>query len=115
MPKAAEISDIKGKKLSAVCFVHDYVEFHFDGTIIRAFSLPEIIVKNKKISKNDEGWRDTLCNLISQDVAGIFLDNDYFRLNLSDGAIVVISLNPDGFIGEVMHFVPARNAPIQVW
>jgi hypothetical protein len=43
-PEPADPAIILGEPLSAVAFVRDYVEFHFDGPVLRAISNPRVEV-----------------------------------------------------------------------
>ena len=41
MHPVQRIGDLVGEELSEVAFVRDYVEFHFDGPVLRALADPE--------------------------------------------------------------------------
>jgi hypothetical protein len=55
------LAKIVGEPLSAVTFVRDYVQLHFDGPTISAFTLPTVTVRGKTIAFADPGYRDALC------------------------------------------------------
>jgi hypothetical protein len=71
----AEPSDLfatlVGEAVSAVSFVMDYVEFHFNGQIIRALSSPILETKTGRFQFPGTGSRDALCSLIEDTVTGV--------------------------------------------
>lgn len=108
-------SKLVGEELSSVCFVRDYVEFHFDGPIIRALSLPKVNVGGKYFPPDMLGWRDALCSLIGRKVVAALSDDGVFLLTLDGEASAEMSLTPTGNAAEALHFVPTGQGPMQVW
>jgi len=53
-----DLSDLVGEEMSAVCFGRDYVEFHFDGPILRSLSNPSAFVDGKEHHFPDMVWRE---------------------------------------------------------
>ncbi len=106
---------IIGEEMSAVCFVRDYVEFHFDGPILRALSLPTAKVGGKSFLPDMSGWRDALCSLVGRRVLAASVDGEMFLLSLEGEVVAEVSLTPTGYAGEALHFVPTGQGPIQVW
>ena len=105
-----------GLELSAVAFVRDYVEFHFDGPILRALSSPLIRTEGHESQFPDPGSRDALCTLIGQSVASVqvvwspdtVMGKERIELALED-AMVVIPLDLDHRVGpESAHYVPSH-------
>jgi hypothetical protein len=113
-----EISDLVGKEISGVSFVHDYVEFHFGGQfpILRSISNPYIISEGSKYCFPASGSRDAFCRVIGSTVRVVNLEeNRMVELTTSNDCRIVIPLDPKNFRGgEAMHFVPKRDG-IQVW
>ena len=109
-------TELVDEELSAVCFVRDYVEFHFDGPVLRAISNP-LVMSGGAISRYPApGSRDHLCELIGSTVKSILIrENDACEIVTSTGKIV-IPLDPDSRRDpEAMHFVPGVNMPVSVW
>ncbi len=112
-----EISDLIGEEISAVCFVRDYVEFHFDGPILRSLSNPILCHDGAEYRFPEASSRDALCKLIGKTIHHINLqENLALKITTSDNLELIISLDVlSGGESEVMHFVPQINGPIQVW
>lgn len=110
-----ELAILRAEELSAVCFVRDYVELHFDGPIVRAIALPDVTIGEQRFRPGASGWRDALCALIGRKVTNVVLDELHLELSLTGDASVEIELRPRGESGEAMHFVPAGGGPAQIW
>jgi len=52
------VESLAGEELSAVSFVRDYVEFHFDGPVLRALTNPRVEIDGETISFPEPGSRD---------------------------------------------------------
>lgn len=57
-----------GEELSEVCFVMDYVEFHFNGPVLRSISNPIIELAETKFEFPLPGAREALCAIIGRAV-----------------------------------------------
>lgn len=66
----SKITSIVGKPLSAVSFVYDYVEMHFDESIIRALTDIEIEHDGCILRVPECGSRDLLCSIIGHKTIG---------------------------------------------
>ncbi len=106
-----------GEELNAVAFVMDYVELHFNGSILRCVSDPAVIVAGTKWQFPDEGSRDALCGLIGSQLAAVTIeDRRVATFRFKSGASVAVPLDDGGrHGGEAMHFVPGLNEPVSVW
>lgn len=83
-------------QLSAVTFVSDYVQLHFDGPTINAFTLPAVVVRDSILVGGDVGYRDALCARIGATVVDAYADpGDALRIVFSDGSSFLISLRPE--------------------
>lgn len=111
------VSDLAGEQISGVAFVCDYVEFHFDGPILRSLSPPMAIVNGRRYKFPENGSRDALCTIIGSTVRRIELEDDQaLQITTSNDRQVIIGLNSESRSGpEAMHFVPEQGGPIQVW
>ena len=84
------------RELSAVTFVRNYVQLHFDGPTLDAFTLPTVINSNSTISERDTGYRDALCARIGATVVVAYADpGEALRITFSDGSSFSISLRPE--------------------
>lgn len=111
-----EISDLIGEEVSAVSFVRDYVEFHFDGPILRSLSNPTALVDGVEYRFPGPGARDALCRAIGSTVRALQLEEDRDLRLTTDICEITIPLDEKHLRGpEAMHFVPKWNGPIQVW
>ena len=116
--KITKLWSIEGEELSGVCFVRDYVEFHFDGPVLRALSHPAVAKEPDTVVTFPEARsRDVLCSLIGLVVKCIdVLEGDKIELTFEDGSILTVPLDEASKIGpEAAHFVPRENEPIEVW
>lgn len=113
----AAITSLVGDPLSAVAFVQDYVELHFDGPIVRALSNPLVAIGAKTYRFPGGGSRDALCSLIGHPLSQVTVrDGRALELAFEKGEIVTIPLGEADRRGpEAAHFVPGINQPIQVW
>jgi len=106
-----------GTELSAVCFVRDYIEFHFDGPILRALSNPTCSMVDVVYQYPERGSRDALCELIGLEVREVkVLQSQYIQCMLGNGYMLSIPLTqPNPFSGESAHFILGEHKPIAVW
>lgn len=116
---STRISDVMNERLSAVSFLHDYIEFHFDGKIVRVFTGPVVTRNGEAFGPNQLGWRDALCSLIESTAERVEFAGDYganLRLTFSDDVVVDISLvSSDASVPEALHYVGGENQAIEVW
>ncbi len=115
MKSQTSINSLIGKELVTVCFVLDYVEFHFDGPILRAINDPVITTSNETMAFPSPGSRDMLCALIGKKVMALHIEEGVQAVfKFSSGAKLTISLVPHINAGEAMHF-HLPNSPTQFW
>jgi hypothetical protein len=108
------IEQLENEELSAVSFVRDYVELHFDGPIIRALVDPILMMNTQRITAQDKGWRDALCGLIGHTLARVIL-KEGVSCRLEFGIRGTVEVDFATAAPESLHFVPGPNQPIQVW
>lgn len=115
MNNPTQIESLEGEELNAVSFVMDYVEFHFNGPIIRALTNPKIETE-KECQFPEQGSRDALCSLIGKKVQAILLDERVsLTMVFSPKEKIIIPLDDESFIGpEAMHWCPL-DEPMLVW
>ena len=111
------IEDLRGAEISAVAFVRDYVEIHFDGPTLRCIAHPTINVEDKVVQFPKPGSRDALCSVIGLVINCIKLeDGASCELSVSNGSRISIPLDNKHRRGhESMHFCSGLNAPVDVW
>ncbi len=117
MKNENSIESLAGELLSGVAFVHDYVEFHFDGRIVRALADPSVSVEGKTYRFPHEGSRDALCSIIGKTLGRVDVhEGQAIALVFSSGAVIRIPLGDAERTGpEAAHFVPGKNLPLQIW
>lgn len=109
--------ELIGQPLSAVAFVHDYVELHFDDKIVRAFTPPRLCIDVVVVTFPQDGSRDALCQLIGRNVVNVLVrEGEEIELRFDGTSSVQIPLGEKFKSGpEAAHFVPGENQPIEVW
>ncbi len=116
-PPRDSIESITGEQLSAVSFVQDYVEFHFDGPVIRALTNPMALTNQRRTEFPAAGSRDQLCAFIGRTVATVDLrEHEALRIDFGSGDAIVVPLDDASYRGpEALHFQVAPTAPPQVY
>ena len=95
------MKDLIGREISAVAFVRDYVEFHFDGPILRSRADPQVAVGEAVYCFPKPGSRDALCLVIGATVQSLDLDDSrHLEFTTSNGCRVRLPLGAGG----VLHF-----------
>jgi hypothetical protein len=111
------ISMLIGRSVSAVCFVMDYVEFHFDGPILRSLSNPTVTFPGNESTFPTPGSRDALCSIIGATVEAIEVEEGTAMLvRLDSGHTITVPLDLGSRIGpEAAHFVSQEDHVMDVW
>jgi hypothetical protein len=115
-----ELADLVGLELSAVAFVRDFVEFQFDGPVLRSHVPPVLVADDIRHEFPQAGSRDALCELIGRTVDGTQELSDRLLVSFDGGALVEIMRCSDYTAPEVAHFVPMINgkrsvAEMTIW
>lgn len=110
-------TDLAGEQISAVCFVQDYVEFHFDGPVLRALAPVTVAAAGRRWTAADAGYRDALCSVIGRVVSRAELEEGVnISVHLDGGAVITIPLHPGASpSGEAAHFLAQARGALQVW
>ena len=100
-----------GEQLSAVTFVQDYLQLHFDGPRLTVFSHPVIMVRGKTFHWGKPGFRDALCHNIAKKVTEAQVAyGDSIVIRFADNSTIKISLKDDGCLGgEAVNFDAGGN------
>jgi hypothetical protein len=112
-----KLRELIGQPMSAVSFVHDYVEFHFDGRIFRALTAPIVCGRGASIRFPQEGSRDALCAIIGRTVVNVIIqESETIELRFDGGEAICVPLSTDARVGpEAAHYMSGENQPIEVW
>ena len=110
-----DLGSLVGEDVSAIAFVRDYVELHFDGPILRAFANPLVRADGYESTFPSFGSRDALCSVIGRKVASVVvtedspMGDDRIEVTLDHGVSVVIPLGQEHRAGpEAAHYIPSR-------
>jgi hypothetical protein len=113
------IGRLVGEELNVVAFVMDYVEFHFNGPVLRALTQPRVVDGGGSSRFPEPGSRDRLCGLIGKTVATVsVIDDVAIEIAFSDGAQLHVPLDDASRVGaEAAHFQSETvNSPLfMVW
>ena len=112
-----------GEQLNNVAFVMNYVEFKFNGPVLRALTNPIVESDGLRLRFPESGSRDALCSLIGSEVEAVTVnDDDRIELALTSDRRLTISLDRESRVGtEAAHYVPAardgtlRTAEMLIW
>jgi hypothetical protein len=104
-----ELRDLVGLELSAVSFVRDYVEFEFDGPVLRSLASPIVSVDGVRWEFPHPGSRDAMCELIGRAVVEAQDLPERLLLGFAGDAIVEVPLSGEDAGPEVAHFIPMVN------
>lgn len=115
-----KIEDLIGLELSAVAFVRDFVEFQFDGPVLRSLVPPVLVAGDVRHDFPHAGSRDALCELIGRTVNGAQELPDRLVVSFAGGALIEIMRYSDHAGPEVAHFVPMvggkrHGAGMMIW
>jgi hypothetical protein len=103
---------IIGEQLSAVTFVQDYVQLHFDGPRLTVFAHPVVIRGDQTFHWGKPGFRDALCNSIAKKVTEARIAyGESIAIAFADGSAIRISLKDEDYVGaEAVNFDTGRDA-----
>lgn len=104
--KRFELEDLAGWEVSGVCFVRDYVEFHFDGPILRCFGELAVVSGPVAHSHPSSGSHEALCSLINSTVTGATDLDEALVLELDDRRLLRIMKWSELAGPEIVNLVP---------
>jgi hypothetical protein len=112
-----ELLAIEGEQLSAVTFVQDYVQLHFDGPTITAVTRPVVVAGDSSLDFGAPGYRDGLCGLIGRIVGRAYVrPADRLQIDFADRASLIVSLKPEAYrAGEAVIFTDGRTEQWASW
>ena len=102
---------IIGAQLSAVTFVQDYVQLHFDGPRLTVFSHPVVIRGDQTFHWGKPGFRDALCNSIAKKVTKAQIAyGESIAIAFVDGSVIKIPLKDEDYVGaEAVNFDTGKD------
>jgi hypothetical protein len=100
-----------GEQLSAVTFVQDYLQLHFDGPRLTVFSHPVIRFGDQTFYGGKPGFRDALCNNIAKKVTAVRVAyGESIAIRFADGSTINIPLQDAACLdGEAVTFDAGGN------
>ena len=88
-----------GEQLSAVTFVQDYLQLHFDGPRLTVFSHPVVMLGDQTFHWGKPGFRDALCNSIAKKVVEARVAyGESISIRFADGSTIKISLKDEDYL-----------------
>lgn len=112
-----DLNKLAGEPINAVSFVMDYVEFHFNGPVLRSYTNPRIKDGNTIIVFDEPGSRDALCSIIEDVVSDIVVEEDRaIVVNLKSNRQLIIPLDQASRTGiEAANYVDQSCNMLIVW
>lgn len=113
----AMFDELRGRPLSSVTFVHDYVQLGFDGLGIKVTNPWTVRTGDINVTSCSPGFRDALCAQIGKIVSSVEIRNaDAFIITFDDRSLLSVSLrdadyrSPEalhafGFLGNAIFVV----------
>ena len=102
---------LERKELSAITFVRDYIQLHFDGPILNLYVWPNVKSSTfGRFEHNTSGYRDALCGQIGKLVVAAVIDpTNQISLHFDNDTVISISLNREHRIGEEAAMLQDEN------
>jgi hypothetical protein len=108
------LQSIIGKQLTAVTFVMDYIKLQFEHPVLTTITLPSLCVQGAKFTPETLGYRDALCERITEVVCGVsVVEGQEIRLEFTQGAVISISLKSEDAQGP--EFAMFEVPPQELW
>lgn len=116
---STRLRDIIDEQLSAVSFVQDYVELHFDGPILRVYTSPTISTDGRQFRFPDAQSRDALCSAIGNIVRDVVIEeHSHIVICFSSGREITVPIKETGYtLPEAFTFQtePFDSPVLEVW
>lgn len=108
---------LENEQLSAVTFIQDYVQLHFDGPCLTAYVWPHILTENGSIPPRVPGYRDALCGFIGSIVVRAFEElGSRLVIQFVEGRTLEISIKESDKEGpEAAMFQDESGKSWSVW
>ena len=110
------LASLVGDRLTAITFVHDYVQFAFDGGGLTAFSPPRVLATDAtRTTFPQPGSRDVLCALIGIEVQQAGADDGRIRVEFTDGRALEIPVKDASYTSAEAAIFRPREGTMVVW
>ena len=110
------LTKLNGQQLSAVSFVMDYIQLHFESAILTAYVWPQVKDKAALLSAGNSHYKDALCDCIGAIVAECFEDEERLSIEFENGVVIEISLREADQVGpEAAMFSDKNSDEWEVW
>ena len=111
------MGNLIGEQLSAVTFVQDYLQLHFDGPCLTGYLFPVVRVAGDGFQLGESGYRDALCRLIGEAIENVVMQPDQeFCLVFVTGSSITFSLKEEDRNGpEAIMIQDANKETWNVW
>ena len=107
------IGKLKGRALSSVEFVQDYLQLRFDGPCLTAYTRPRIDNADGRLLWGTPRFRDRLCELIGATVTDAWANEAEVSVSFDSGTVISISMKNEDYTGpEAVQFA---NEDGSVW
>ena len=91
-----DVTALEGQELTAVEFVHDYLQLRFDGPLLTFYEWPSVLLEEFSISHGEPEYRNALCAQIGEEVETATLDEgDSVTVKLANGVVLALSLREE--------------------
>jgi hypothetical protein len=88
--------ELRGRELSSVEFVRDYVQFRFDGPYLTVHNLPAVVTSPENtLTPGERCYRDSLCERIGVKVRSIKVVHTEVAIDFEDGTTFKLSLEKE--------------------
>ena len=100
------LARLKGKPISSIEFLKDYLQLRFDGPCLTAYTAPTIRVGLASQGWGDPGYFDSLCAQIGAFVDEAGANDEQVTISFESGVRLAISLREQDYLGpEAVQFV----------
>ncbi|GEP61666.1 hypothetical protein [Reyranella soli] len=113
----APLTYLENRELSAVTFVRDYIQLHFDGPVLNAYVWPKLNNALGVLEQQTPGYRDALCGQIGRLVIVAVADpTTEISLHFDNNTVIAISLREEDRVGEEAAMFQDRTGKLwNVW
>ena len=112
-PLASALNELIGKRLSSIEFVQDYLQLHFDGATLTAYSRPVLQSGPRELVWEDPGYGDAFRSLIGAEVRCARVTDSEIGIDFNEGERVLLSLRDEDYRGP--EAFELRLSPTSPW
>lgn len=100
------MSEIVGRVLTSVVFIHDYIQFVFDGPCLTTLTLPSILTTDGELRHGERGYCDCLCSQIGAQVKTTCSSSEEVKITFGNDVAIAVSLREEDYTGpEAINYV----------